>query len=76
MYAVVCIGGTEIKMLVDTGATVTLLSERVYDKVEQSNGTFVINRVKQEIMTAEGRSLKVLRKIVASIQLGDDIFHR
>lgn len=29
VYAVVYIGGTEIKMLLDTGATVTLLSERV-----------------------------------------------
>lgn len=71
MYAVVCIGGTEIKMLVDTGATVTLLSERAYNKVQQSNGTSAIDKVKQEIMTAEGRSLKVLGKIVANIQLGD-----
>lgn len=29
VYAVVYIGGTEIKMMLDTGATVTLLSERV-----------------------------------------------
>lgn len=28
VYAVVYIGGTEIKMLLDTGATVSLLSER------------------------------------------------
>lgn len=51
MHAVVCIGGTGVKMLVDAGATVTLLSGRAYDKNQQSNGTFAKDKVKQEIMT-------------------------
>lgn len=33
MYVVVCIGGIEIKMLVDIGVIVILFLERVYDRV-------------------------------------------
>lgn len=33
MYVVVCIGGIEIKMLVDIGVIVILFLERVYNKV-------------------------------------------
>lgn len=51
-------------------ATVTLLSVRVYDKVQQTNCTFDKDRVKQD-MTAEGISLWVFGKIVANVQLGD-----
>lgn len=48
-----------------------MLSVRVYDKVQQTNCTLDKDRVKQDIMTAEGRSLWVFGKIVANIQLGD-----
>ena len=57
-YVNTSIHGTTMKMLVDTGATVTLISKEVYEKTGQEN----LKSIKREILFAMVSQLKYLAR--------------
>ena len=62
-YVKTSIHGTTVKMLVDTGATVTLISKEVYEGQEN------LKSIKREIFSANGEPIKVLGKTQIKLEL-------
>jgi transposase InsO family protein/predicted aspartyl protease len=63
------IGGSSVKFLVDTGSSLTFLSEAVYQAMEPGNRP-VLETVERRIVLADGKSLSVLGKCSLGIELG------
>ncbi|XP_069109267.1 uncharacterized protein [Argopecten irradians] len=61
MYIAAELHGTKVNLLVDTGATVTIISERVFDQVPDSAKPR-LSQVRQEVLTASGEKIKVKGK--------------
>ena len=76
MYLTAKVEDAEIKLLVDTGATVTLLSKRVFDQIKNSSEDITVEESNQEIMTAEGKPLKVYGVANLDITLGLSKYQR
>ena len=64
-YVKTSIHGTTVKMLVDTGATVTLISKEVYERTGQEN----LKSIKREILSANGEPIKVFGKTQIKLEL-------
>ena len=60
MYLAARVEDAEIKLFVDTGATVTLLSKRVFDQIKESREDITDEESNQEIMAAEGNLLRFI----------------
>ncbi|XP_069118887.1 uncharacterized protein [Argopecten irradians] len=58
MYIAADVHGVKVNLLVDTEATVTIISERIFDQVPDSARPR-LNKVHQEVLTATGEMLKV-----------------
>ena len=59
MYLTARVEDAEIKLVVDAGATVTLLSKRVFNQIKESREDITAEESNQEIMTSEGKPIKV-----------------
>lgn len=55
IYVIGKVEDTEIKLLIDTGATVTLLAKKVFDEIK----ILTTDEPHQDIMTDEGKPLKL-----------------
>lgn len=75
MYIDAEVHKTKVKLLVDTGATVTIKSERIYDKIPELARPR-LGKVHQDILTASGERLQVLGKGSFAIGLNEpkDVF--
>ena len=67
--------GMKLKLLVDTGATLTIISDSLYKMMENSSGQLSqLKRVQREIISATDEPLLVLGKTDMSIQIGDHVY--
>jgi predicted aspartyl protease len=64
------IGDTSIEFLVDTGASCTLISEEIYDKLLQ-DGNCKPKKISKSLKMADGTPLPVRGKLEADIKMGD-----
>jgi predicted aspartyl protease len=75
MYVIGNVKGTQIKWLIDTGATVTLLAKRVFDEIEKTYKILTTEEV-QDIMTAEGKPLKLYGTVTLDVVVGSSKYQR
>ena len=68
-YVSVVVNGLPINLLVDTGATVSLLSKAVFDTMGKTDDT--ITKVKGDVLSTNGSPLKVLGKTSIELKLAD-----
>ena len=65
----------KLKLLIDTGATLTILSDSLYKMMENSSGQLSqLKRVQRELISATDEPLQVLGKTDMSIQIGDHLY--
>ena len=67
------IGGVQVDFLVDTGAVVSLISEELFELIQQE-GEIVLNSYYCNIAAVDGSPLKVRGKIELEIKLGKRLF--
>ncbi|CAG2213721.1 unnamed protein product [Mytilus edulis] len=72
LYVELFINGIPAKFLIDTGATVSLVSDTLFEKLKSRDRPSV-RQVTQEIIAANGESLKIIGKALFSLKLGS--FH-
>ncbi|CAG2251650.1 unnamed protein product [Mytilus edulis] len=72
LYVELFINGIPAKFLIDTGATVSLVSDTLFEKLK-SRDRPIVRQVTQEIIAANGESLKIIGKALFSLKLGS--FH-
>ncbi|XP_071136893.1 uncharacterized protein [Mytilus edulis] len=69
LYVELFINGIPAKFLIDTGATVSLVSDTLFEKLK-SRDRLSLRQVTQEIIAANGESLKIIGKALFSVKLG------
>jgi hypothetical protein len=70
LYVDLLINGTPAKFLIDTGATISLLADSLFEK-SKSSCKPRIQQVTQDIVAANGQPLKVTGKGTFAIKIGD-----
>jgi predicted aspartyl protease len=73
MFVDVHMYDTNVKLLVDTGATVTMLSKASFEKM-RSNNDIQVQRTEMEVYMADGKQLTLEGKVDVEMQLGNHIF--
>ena len=68
-YVSVVVNGLSTNLLVDTGATVSLLSKAMFDNMGKTDDT--ITNVKGDVLSTNGSPLKVLGKTSVELKLAD-----
>ncbi|XP_021371063.1 uncharacterized protein LOC110461754 [Mizuhopecten yessoensis] len=71
MYIKTDIHGAKAKLLVDTGATITLISEDLYNHISQAARP-ELKQISKEVLTASGDKLPILGQGRFNIRLEDD----
>lgn len=69
MYVDVTINGRQARVLVDTGATVSLISHQLFYAIEEANRP-CLSRISQQIISASGTPLEITGKAMFSIAIG------
>ena len=75
MFVNVQICDKNVKLLVDTGATLSILSDNLYNSLKSSlGGEHKLTKVKREILSATDEPVKCSGKTVMSIKIGNKIY--
>ncbi|KAK3106230.1 hypothetical protein FSP39_015710 [Pinctada imbricata] len=61
------IQGLEAHLLIDTGATLSLISEKVYNNISSTPGIAPLQEVKRKVLTANNEPLKIIGLTTVSI---------
>ncbi|CAG2238400.1 unnamed protein product [Mytilus edulis] len=69
MFIEAKVNGCKAKMLIDTGATVSLISKKLFD----SMGSHVLSPMDREILTTNGSPLIVFGKTIIDIEINGDV---
>ncbi|CAG2225914.1 unnamed protein product [Mytilus edulis] len=72
MFIEAKVHGCKAKMLIDTGATVSLISKKLFD----SMGSHVMSPMDREILTTNGSPLILFRKTIIDIEINGIRLHR
>ena len=70
LYVDVIVNGTKAKFLVDTGASISLVSETLFEKFK-GHGMPQVKEIKQVITAANGEPVKSIGKAIFPIQIGE-----
>lgn len=69
MFVNVAINDIQTKFLIDTGATVSMLSKQLYDKIKD-HSCYEIKETKMKVFTADGTQMELQGKLDLQIELG------
>ena len=78
IFVKVDIDNLEHKFLVDTGATVTLLSKEAFDHINRADtdSKFTLSKVSHEILSASDEPLEVWGKTVLPLKIGSCLYNK
>ena len=74
LYATARIHGMDTYLLIDTGATVSVLSKVCFENIAGSEN-FKLTKVQGDVLSASGSALKVLGKVLIHFMLNDTELH-
>ncbi|CAG2194550.1 unnamed protein product [Mytilus edulis] len=69
MFIEAKVNGCKAKMLIDTGATVSLISKKLFDRM----GSHVLSPMDRDILTTNGSPLIVFGKTIIDIEINGDV---
>ena len=75
MFVSASVYGTKVNLLVDTGATLSLLSEDAYNRICCSNPSLgTLDPVKRSVLAANDEPLKTLGRTIVPIAIADNAY--